>query len=161
MADEQELQRFRQQWKEEVTSRARDSRGTGAPSSSTAAAAAARSSGAAASSAVDTSKLPSAPTSPRAQRLKRLSFTEHSPGPSYTSGHAVPEKDEFPAAATVPMTALEHYEAAVQKESQGDSVKHYRAAFRLDEGVDKLYKEKWFPKPLASSLPEGTSTTTT
>lgn len=46
-----------------------------------------------------------------------------------------------------PKTALEHYERAVEKESQGklgDSVDHYRTAFKLDDNVDRTYKEKYF-----------------
>ncbi|KAJ2893460.1 hypothetical protein MKZ38_008668 [Zalerion maritima] len=48
-----------------------------------------------------------------------------------------------------PVSALDHYEAAVEKESQGtlgDSLKLYRKAFRMDSHVDKKYKEKYFPK---------------
>ncbi len=56
-----------------------------------------------------------------------------------------------------PRTALEHYEQAVEKEGQGslgDSVRLYRKAFRLDASVHENYKEKHFPAsalPLASS----------
>ncbi|KYG50061.1 hypothetical protein M433DRAFT_586 [Acidomyces richmondensis BFW] len=47
-----------------------------------------------------------------------------------------------------PRSALEHYERAVEKETQGqlgDSMKHYRKAFKLDEGVHEAYKRKHFP----------------
>jgi F-box protein 9 len=47
-----------------------------------------------------------------------------------------------------PQSALEHYEAAVEHEASGDlgeSLKLYRQAFRLDDRVDKVYKEKYFP----------------
>lgn len=50
--------------------------------------------------------------------------------------------------AGVPVSALEHYERAVQKESEGnlgESLKLYRQAFRMDDNVDKAYKEKHFP----------------
>lgn len=46
-----------------------------------------------------------------------------------------------------PTTALEHYERAVEKEGQGklgDSLTHYRRAFKLDENVDQSYKQKHF-----------------
>ncbi|CAK7208403.1 hypothetical protein SBRCBS47491_000080 [Sporothrix bragantina] len=49
-----------------------------------------------------------------------------------------------------PKSALEHYEKAVEKEaigSLGDSLKHYRTAFRMDSTVDKKYKNKHYPAP--------------
>ncbi|KAI9810341.1 MAG: hypothetical protein M1827_006308 [Pycnora praestabilis] len=47
-----------------------------------------------------------------------------------------------------PRSALEHYEKAVEKESQGslgDSLNLYRKAYRLDDRVDQTYKNKYFP----------------
>ena len=47
-----------------------------------------------------------------------------------------------------PRSALEHYERAVEKESQGnlgDSLSHYRQAYRLDARVEQSYKGKHFP----------------
>ncbi|KAL8909477.1 MAG: hypothetical protein Q9207_000157 [Kuettlingeria erythrocarpa] len=47
-----------------------------------------------------------------------------------------------------PTTALEHYEKAIEREDQGnlgDSLKLYRQAFRLDAGVDRIYKNKHYP----------------
>ncbi|EXJ95328.1 hypothetical protein A1O1_00448 [Capronia coronata CBS 617.96] len=47
-----------------------------------------------------------------------------------------------------PKSALEHYERAVEKESQGnlgDSLAHYRQAYRLDAKVDQSYRNKHFP----------------
>ncbi|KAF2100154.1 hypothetical protein NA57DRAFT_37705 [Rhizodiscina lignyota] len=47
-----------------------------------------------------------------------------------------------------PQSALEHYEKAVEKETQGslgDSVNLYRKAFRLDHKVHETYKNKHFP----------------
>ncbi|KAL2130273.1 hypothetical protein VTI74DRAFT_6690 [Chaetomium olivicolor] len=49
-----------------------------------------------------------------------------------------------------PVTALEHYEKAVEKEAAGnlgDSLRLYRKAFRMDDRVDQKYKNKHFPKP--------------
>ncbi|KAF2717245.1 hypothetical protein K431DRAFT_288697 [Polychaeton citri CBS 116435] len=46
-----------------------------------------------------------------------------------------------------PVNALEHYERAVEKETQGqlgDSIKHYRTAFKLDDAVHEKYKQKHF-----------------
>ncbi|KAK4497260.1 hypothetical protein PRZ48_011710 [Zasmidium cellare] len=47
-----------------------------------------------------------------------------------------------------PSSALEHYEKAVEKETQGnlgESMRHYRKAFKLDDGVHEAYKRKHFP----------------
>ncbi|EAA34959.1 hypothetical protein GE21DRAFT_1190 [Neurospora crassa] len=51
-----------------------------------------------------------------------------------------------------PVTALDHYEKAVEREaagSLGDSLKLYRKAFRMDDSVDQKYKNKYFPKSKA------------
>jgi F-box protein 9 len=141
MADESELQRFRQQWKEEVTKRAQ---GRPAPSTSTAA----------------------RPT----QRPRPPSFSQTRPtrvitgededeflpelSSSSSGGKAVtspppPRRPSF-SISGVPKSALEHYEQAVEKESEGslgESLRLYRKAFRMDDGVDKAYREKYFPKP--------------
>lgn len=62
---------------------------------------------------------------------------------------ANPDEDEFSGVdAKEPESALEHYERAVEKERQGnlgDSLSHYRKAFRLDARVDQSYKHKHFP----------------
>jgi F-box protein 9 len=59
------------------------------------------------------------------------------------------DDDEFSKFSTKePSSALEHYERAVEKERQGnlgDSLSHYRKAYRLDAGVDLSYKHKHFP----------------
>ncbi|KAK5126221.1 hypothetical protein LTR85_010456 [Meristemomyces frigidus] len=55
-----------------------------------------------------------------------------------------------------PSSALEHYERAVEKETQGqlgDSMNHYRKAFKLDDGVHEAYKRKHFP-PSAFAMPK-------
>lgn len=56
---------------------------------------------------------------------------------------AVPDK---------PVTALEHYEKAVENETAGrlgESLRLYRKAFRMDEAVDQLYRVKHFPRGAA------------
>ena len=69
------------------------------------------------------------------------------------SGTAI-DDDEFTRTALLePRSALEHFEKAVENEAQGklgDSLSHYRKAYRLDSRVDKTYKDKHFP---ASSKP--------
>ncbi|KAL6852005.1 hypothetical protein J3F83DRAFT_764980 [Trichoderma novae-zelandiae] len=46
------------------------------------------------------------------------------------------------------VSALDHYEQAMEKEAQGnmgESLRLYRQAYRLDHRVDKSYREKHFP----------------
>ncbi|KAL6234163.1 hypothetical protein BDW75DRAFT_213147, partial [Aspergillus navahoensis] len=46
-----------------------------------------------------------------------------------------------------PRSALEHFERAVEREAEGnlgDSLQHYRKAYRLDAAVDKKYRNKHF-----------------
>lgn len=67
------------------------------------------------------------------------------------------DDDEFSATSIIePKSALEHYEKAVEKENQGnlgDSISHYRKAYRLDSKVDQTYKNKHFPiKPKSNKL---------
>lgn len=60
------------------------------------------------------------------------------------------------AVSKTPSSALEHYEKAVEREDQGslgDSVSLYRKAYRLDAGVDKIYRNKHFPPPSTRSKP--------
>ncbi|KAK4128635.1 hypothetical protein N657DRAFT_667842 [Parathielavia appendiculata] len=55
-----------------------------------------------------------------------------------------------------PVSALEHYERAVEKEAAGnlgDSLKLYRKAFRMDDAVDIKYKNKHFPKAVPKPAP--------
>ncbi|KAK5425497.1 hypothetical protein LTR34_011056 [Exophiala xenobiotica] len=47
-----------------------------------------------------------------------------------------------------PQSALEHFEHAMERERQGnlgDSLSHYRKAYRLDAKVDQTYRQKHFP----------------
>ncbi|ETS81912.1 hypothetical protein PFICI_06914 [Pestalotiopsis fici W106-1] len=56
--------------------------------------------------------------------------------------------EHAPAADKEPETALEFYEKAVDKETSGklgDSLHLYRQAYRLDNRVDRTYREKHFP----------------
>ncbi|KIW24589.1 uncharacterized protein PV07_10295 [Cladophialophora immunda] len=66
------------------------------------------------------------------------------------------DDDDFTASASSkkePISALEHFERAVEKESQGnlgDSLSHYRKAYKLDSKVDQSYKNKHFPQTAKS-----------
>lgn len=67
------------------------------------------------------------------------------------------DADEFSKLGRAePTNALEHYERAVEKEGQGklgDSLSHYRTAFRLDENVDQKYKDKHFAHKWKATKP--------
>lgn len=159
-----ELQRFREQWKEEVTAR------TKGPSTSKS----------------DRLQQPhdpqrsrsvagEAPTANRPPQYARIAETseekdgseglDHAGLESYhdlgdqdqTSRLGVEVKDVHPSTAfKTPNSALEHYEKAVEREEQGslgDSVSLYRKAYRLDAGVDKIYKNKYFPPSITKSNP--------
>lgn len=58
------------------------------------------------------------------------------------------DEDGFTRRETAePNTALEHFERAVEKEAAGklgDSLQHYRKAYRLDAAVDKQYRNKHY-----------------
>ncbi|KFA76455.1 hypothetical protein S40288_06496 [Stachybotrys chartarum IBT 40288] len=79
--------------------------------------------------------------------VQSLSFDEPSPRP----GHALAESSKKAATCGDKelVSALDHYEEAMEKEAQGnmgESLKLYRKAYRLDVGVDKRYREKHFPQ---------------
>ena len=61
-----------------------------------------------------------------------------------------------PTTVKKPSSALDHYEKAVEREEQGslgDSVSLYRKAYKLDAGVDKAYRNKHFPPSSVKSKP--------
>ncbi|KAL1888687.1 hypothetical protein Sste5346_009392 [Sporothrix stenoceras] len=90
------------------------------------------------------------------------------PEEASTAVKAAHPAEDRPKAKQEPVSALEHYERAVEKEalgSLGDSLRHYRTAFRMDSNVDKTYKNKHYPAPppaagssssRAGKQPEGT-----
>ncbi|KAF3401081.1 F-box protein pof7 [Talaromyces pinophilus] len=60
-----------------------------------------------------------------------------------------------------PRSALEHFEKAVEKEAEGslgDSLAHYRKAYRLDAAIDQKYRKKHFSAKSAPAQPSATST---
>ncbi|KFY86228.1 hypothetical protein V500_07762, partial [Pseudogymnoascus sp. VKM F-4518 (FW-2643)] len=75
-----------------------------------------------------------------------------------SSAKSAVEKDVEKFSGTAPKepeSALEHYEKAAEREAQGnlgDSLTHYRKAFRIDDRVDLKYKNKHFP-PSAAPKP--------
>ena len=170
MADNtnEELERFRNQWREEVTARSKISTSAIGPAKE---GSALKSAGAA---------KPFAP--PRPSHISRdeeaeyhddseddLSFPQGALGRSnagYEGGeYSIEDKEDgyriksgMKQKQKEPMSALEHYEKAVEREndgSLGDSLSLYRKAYRLDAAVDKVYKNKHFPPSSSSSKPEG------
>ncbi|UNI23136.1 hypothetical protein JDV02_008973 [Purpureocillium takamizusanense] len=87
-----------------------------------------------------------------------------------TTGHTLdgsvrPSPQVATASGSRLVSALDHYEEAMEKEAQGsmgDSLKLYRQAYRLDHRVDKRYREKHFPAsvPSSSSKPAPALTST-
>lgn len=128
----EELERFRQQWQQEVTARSK-----GAASSSRPAITARRSSGAGTGRAAPP-PLPKPPRDPR-------ETLEDDEGRGY---HDLEDKDTarclgeagegvHPSTRREPSSALEHYERAVERETEGslgDSLNLYRKAFRVRNG---------------------------
>lgn len=75
------------------------------------------------------------------------------------------DRDEFHVQSTKPPeTALEHFERAVEKEGQGnlgESLTHYRRAYKLDAKVDQTYKEKHFAHRWKQTNPNPSNATST
>ncbi|TPX09283.1 uncharacterized protein E0L32_009475 [Thyridium curvatum] len=160
-----ELESFREQWRAEV--RAKKPTGTAGqaqpaqpgPSSSTPAVPA------------RSHHRTSAPPRHLVASHQKPVAKEHDDDDFQAQSYDLPSEDTGPArpsaAAVVeePVTALEHYEKAVERETQGslgDSLQLYRKAFRMDPAVDKKYKNKHFPappKPAAQSSHEGQPST--
>jgi F-box protein 9 len=157
-----ELASFREQWRREVQARSggrasismggRQDDATGASSSST--------------------RYTGPPRKPaKASSSKSAVEAEdedYAPSPSFgdagpeAPGPGRPTRLDGRAVKAEPVSALEHYEKAVEKEALGnlgDSLNLYRKAFRMDSAVDQSYKAKHFPPSLATtkSIPEGAS----
>jgi len=147
------LEQFRQQWRDEVNARSRQ-RGRGVQSALSRPSQPAQ-------DVSDTVKEPEAPPLSQlpvrsrendeivideegrpsvVERIERLRMQDV-------------DDDEFAAEGFLkePSSALEHYERAVEKESQGSlgaSLSLYRKAYRLDARVDQSYVKKHFPAQL-------------
>ncbi|KAJ4348272.1 uncharacterized protein N0V89_009644 [Didymosphaeria variabile] len=136
---EQELEAFRQKWRAEVTAR---TKGTQPASPRTTQAS---------SSRAPKNKGPDVPSHVR----------HHSEDVDEAAPHAYHDLSEkqhgrrldetsalAPSLGAEPKSALDHYEKAVEKETQGslgDSLNLYRKAFKLDDSVHEKYKAKHFP----------------
>ncbi|KAF2237491.1 hypothetical protein EV356DRAFT_511611 [Viridothelium virens] len=142
---EAELESFRRKWREEVSARARGS-GSSSPSA-----------GKAYESHHDNRPKRAPPAGPSAP-LARASKIGESDEIEPRTYHDLPNKEEslrldsdrthIEESNREPRSALEHYEKAVERETQGslgDSVSLYRKAFKLDSSVHEKYKNKHFP----------------
>ncbi|KAF2734678.1 hypothetical protein EJ04DRAFT_493156 [Polyplosphaeria fusca] len=143
---EAELESFRKQWREEVTAKAKGK----APAAA----------GPSISSTKERNAAPEAHSHARHPSVEEVDEVEpHAYHDLGEKQHGRRLDETGPPTATSsqePETALEHYEKAVEKESQGslgDSVNLYRKAFRLDHKVHETYKQKHFP-PSSFSKPK-------
>ncbi|KAK5634815.1 hypothetical protein RRF57_010528 [Xylaria bambusicola] len=156
-----ELESFRRQWREEVSSRARNQ---AAPSSSSTLQTHNQQSRPSIGSS-SISNRPSRRNEPPSHTKGPTSSTKPSqldededdyvPAPTFDG--VVPPAAKAPGGQTLdghlnerskePETALDFYEHAVERESTGklgDSLQLYRKAFRMDDNVDRKYRDKHF-----------------
>jgi F-box protein 9 len=153
---EEELEAFRQRWRQEVTTRVKTqtqpSTRNSEPSQS--------GPGRPALVKQPSNAGPSRPTGPSSARPDQSELL--------VNYHDLPDREEHlklgneveRAKATEykkePRTALEHYERAVEREGSGkmgDSVMLYRKAFKMDARVHEAYKNKHFPPVAPMSKP--------
>lgn len=144
---ERELERFRQQWREEVTAKTKPQ---GSKPNRTYAS----------SSGTSVSKKARPPIPSRTYSKASLDgadelepFTHHDLPEKETGRKTGDAEYGVSKIPEEPVTALDHYEKAVEREGQGslgDSVALYRKAFRMDPDVQDLFKKKHFP---SSSFP--------
>ncbi|KIX93436.1 uncharacterized protein Z520_10855 [Fonsecaea multimorphosa CBS 102226] len=158
-----ELEQFRQQWKEEVSARSRK------PEKKPVSSASAQHRQRRTSDGRPERPVNRPPTRHPAADIKQddsdhYSDADQAGGSSLTTIQQRTEAlkihnvddDDFTASASSkkePTSALEHFERAVERESQGnlgDSLSHYRKAYKLDAKVDQSYKNKHFPQTAKS-----------
>ncbi|KAL9636828.1 MAG: hypothetical protein Q9164_002576 [Protoblastenia rupestris] len=151
----EELEAFRQQWKEEVTARRKEIPSvkpqTAVPSLN--------------QSIQGRGKLPQptpSSTIPKAFNIlegvedETECYEYHDLENSDRTRRLAVAEVAHPSNRQEPNSALEHYERGVEREGEGslgDSLSHYRKAYRLDAGVDRLYKNKHFPASTSASKP--------
>lgn len=137
MDDNDELESFRQQWREEVTRRSRPQAAPPAPATPTPT-----------PTAPPLARLP--PTRHEASHRKEIE-EEGPPLASFDPDELAqqvgelrvesPEDDFSRREVAEPTSALEHFERAVEKEAEGnlgDSLSHYRKAYRVS-----VHRYKW------------------
>ncbi|KJZ71592.1 hypothetical protein HIM_08986 [Hirsutella minnesotensis 3608] len=162
-----ELDSFRQQWLSDLRTRKGDTAAQPATAASASVTASTTSFGTEATSRRRHSKgaKQSTPSSPTSSRRQNAHVDTHDGGDDYLQHHAFDEPPTSagytldgstrPAPDRTLVSALDHYEEAMEKEAQGnlgESLKLYRQAYRLDNRVDKRYREKHFPSTTAAPL---------
>ena len=164
-----ELEKFREQWREEVTARSQGPRASKNGSTAPLSAATASTTGTIANSTAG--RPPQYTRIEEVKKPKDRDFDDSLNQSETIQYHDLADKDEARqlgvegegihpsvAASKTLSTALDHYEKAIEREEQGslgDSVSLYRKAYRLDAGVDKIYRNKHFPP--SSTLPKATN----
>ena len=133
----EELERFRQQWQQEVTQRAKE----------TPLASLNRSARPPRPSQISSGAIPPERAAPPLIRRRTREVEEHAEESNGEGYHDLENKDEarrlgpggdrtYPSSRREPRSALDHYELAVEKElegSLGDSLSHYRKAYRVGD----------------------------
>ncbi|KAJ4984074.1 F-box protein pof7 [Stagonosporopsis vannaccii] len=157
---EAELESFRQRWREEVSARAKGK----APVASAAPA----------RTAAPSANKPHAPKGPAPDAASHSHARQRSveetdeviPYAHQDLGEkqhgrrldeTIAQSAAIASASKEPKTALDHYEKAVERETQGnlgDSVRLYRKAFKLDDSVHEKYKAKHFPPSFFKNRPK-------
>lgn len=160
---EEELDKFRQEWRAEVTAKTKP-RAPNRPIASGSASASQKAIG-------KSQKQPTASSSKQKAHDPHDGWDEsgsnayHDIEGRETGRRLNDDPAQVEARLKEPQTALEHYEKAVEKErigNLGDSVSLYRKAFRMDDRVHEKYKNKHFPpSAFAKSAATGQSAATT
>ncbi|KAF8475549.1 hypothetical protein BDZ91DRAFT_709893 [Kalaharituber pfeilii] len=154
---ELELARFRSQWQQEVSQRARGQQQQQSKLSATAAGPSRR------RPSVLTSSRPS--NFPHAVHARTASTASpdgdddgDGAGPSMPLGavqRILAPEEASASKDSIPTSAMEHFQKAIEKEAQGslgDSLNLYRKAYKLDPKIDSKYREKYFPRiPVAGT----------
>ncbi|UPX19359.1 uncharacterized protein EKO05_0009626 [Ascochyta rabiei] len=162
---EAELESFRQRWREEVSARAKGR---------TPVASAAPARTAAPSAIKPLASKGTAPDAASHSHARQRSLEEADEVTPYVHedlgdkqhgrrlGETSAQTAAITSASKEPKTALDHYEKAVERETQGslgDSVRLYRKAFKLDDGVHEKYKAKHFPPSFFQNRPKPQAST--
>ncbi|KAF2176346.1 hypothetical protein K469DRAFT_678696 [Zopfia rhizophila CBS 207.26] len=142
---EAELENFRQKWREEVSAKAKGK----IPASGATSKPAQASSSKTQAPKNNASEVPSHAWQRSVEELDEVEPHRcHDLGEKQHGRRLGDTSTSLAASSQEPRSALEHYEKAVEKESQGslgESVNLYRKAFRLDSRVHETYKNKHFP----------------
>ncbi|KAI9889722.1 MAG: hypothetical protein M1814_005021 [Vezdaea aestivalis] len=151
--NDSELESFRQQWREEVSAK---HKGKGIATEI------ANSQAASSSKPTRRTSIPIRPEQHGEDSLGKSAGKESNGDGEHQRPRIGPT--ELSSVQAAPASALDHYEKAVERENEGslgDSVNHYRKAFRMDDQVDRAYRAKHFPQTskadLLSTAPETSS----